>query len=59
MANNNDILTIQTLCTELSISKTTAYSLIKQKRIKSGKLGKKIIIKRTDLDDYVNSIIES
>ena len=59
MANNNDILTIQTLCNELSIGKTTAYSLIKQKKIKSGKLGKKIIIKRTDFNDYISSIIES
>ena len=55
----NKFLTVSELCSELRISKTTAYKLLQNNSIKSLKLGKKILIDQEDLNDYIKSHAES
>lgn len=50
-------LTVNDLCKKLGIGKTTAYKLIKNKKIPSGRLGKKIVIKKSDLKKYIKEIL--
>lgn len=57
--NSNKLLTVSELCSELHISKTTAYKMLHNKAIKSVKIGKKILITREDLTQYINSNIRS
>lgn len=52
---NSNLLTISDLCRELGIGKNTAYSLIKSGQIRSGKIGSKIVIHRTELERYIAS----
>ena len=54
-----NLLTVNDVCDELGIGKTTAYKLIKDKEIHSGKIGKKIIIRRSDLDDYIEKSLSA
>jgi len=56
---NSNLLTISALQKELDIGRSTAYRLIKSKKIKSGKVGRKIIIRRKDLEDYINQTIDT
>lgn len=51
---NQNLLTINDLCAELGIGKTTAYKLIKNKKIKSGKIGAKIVVHRNELNRYIS-----
>lgn len=55
---NENLLTINDICRELGIGKTSAYKLIKSKKIKSGKIGQKIVIRRKDLEEYISKIIK-
>lgn len=41
-----EYLSVDDVCKELDIGKTKAYQLIKDKKIKSCKVGKKIIIRK-------------
>lgn len=50
---NQNLLTVPNLCSELGIGKTTAYKLIKEKKIKSTKIGNKIVIHRNELERYI------
>ena len=54
----NNLLTVSELCSELRISKTTAYKMLHNKVIDSLKIGKKILISRENLNKYINSQIE-
>ena len=53
-----EYLSVDDICKELDIGKTKAYQLIKGKKIKSCKVGKKIVIRKKDLDSYINKLVE-
>ena len=53
---NKKLLTINDLCAELGIGKNTAYKLCKQKRIDSLVLGRKIVIRRKDLNKFIDKM---
>lgn len=56
---NKDLLTVTDICHELGIGKTTAYKLIKTKKIKSGKIGQKILVRRKDLESYISHVMDN
>ena len=56
---NKDLLTVEDICQELGIGKNTAYGLIKDKEIKSAKVGKRHLIHRAELQKYIASTILS
>lgn len=49
----SEYVSIDEMCQILRIGKTTAYKLIKAKAIPSCRIGKKIIIKEADINDYI------
>lgn len=49
----NDTLTVNDLCKALSIGKNKVYNLLKEEVIKSIKVGKKYIIPKIYLIDYI------
>ena len=51
---NQNLLTIPDLCQELGIGKSTVYKLLKEKQIKSTKIGSRLIIRRDELEHYIN-----
>lgn len=51
----NDILTVNEVCSALRIGKNTLYNLLKLGIIKSMKVGKKYLIPKICLIDYVNN----
>lgn len=53
-----DYYTVSDLCRKLGIGKTTAYKLIKDKKIRSGRIGKKIVIRKSDLKRYMSEILQ-
>ena len=55
---NKDLLTVNDICGELGIGKTSAYKLIKTKKIKSGKIGQKILVRRKDLESYIAHVMD-
>ena len=56
---NDQLLTINDLCTELGIGKNTAYKLTTQThQIKSAKIGQRILITRNALDEYQTRLTE-
>lgn len=55
---NKELLTVNDICHELGIGKTTAYKLIKTKKIKSGKIGQKILVRRKELEAYISRMID-
>ena len=54
---NKDLLTIEDVCLELGIGKNTAYTLVKDKKIKSAKIGKRHLIHCAELQKYIASTI--
>lgn len=50
---NTNLVTIPILCQELGIGKTTAYKLIKNGIIPCGRLGRKIVVHRSELEKYI------
>lgn len=50
---NGNLLTIKDLCKELGIGKNTAYKLVRENKIKGFKLGKNILIKREELEKFI------
>lgn len=55
---NTELLTINDLCKELDIGKNTACKLIRDKKIKSAKIGNKFLITRKNLNQYIESLME-
>lgn len=51
-------LTVMDLCQQLGICKTTAYKLIKNGTIRSGRIGKKIVVKKSDLTKYMDRLFK-
>lgn len=52
-------INITDLCTELSIGRTKAYSLIKSGKIKSAKVGRKILIDKDDMERFLKEKMSS
>lgn len=50
----NDVLTVNEACNALSIGKNKLYQLLKSSTLKSIKIGKKYIIPKVYLIDYIN-----
>ncbi len=55
---NSELLTVEDLCNELAIGKNTAYNLLKSKKIKSAKIGHHLIIRRKDLEKYIDKMMD-
>ncbi|MBO9703194.1 MAG: helix-turn-helix domain-containing protein [Sporocytophaga sp.] len=51
-----DFLSIKEASSLIGASRWTISSLIKQGKLKSGKFGKRVIIRRSDIDNYFNCI---
>lgn len=51
---NKNLLTIEDICQELGIGRSTAYKLLKKKKIKSCKIGSRLIVRREELRRYIN-----
>ncbi|MEY8233219.1 helix-turn-helix domain-containing protein [Oscillospiraceae bacterium 50-16] len=54
---NKDLLTIEDVCKELGVGKNTVYGLVKDKKIKSAKIGKRHLIHRDELQKYIASAV--
>lgn len=54
---NEKLLTIEELCKELGIGRSKAYQLLKDKQIPSGKIGRRILVRRSDVDQYIDRIL--
>lgn len=50
---NQNLLTIEDICHELGIGKSTAYKLLKKKKIKSCKIGSRLVVRRDELERYI------
>ena len=55
---NPNLLTLNDVCAELDIGKSTAYKMIKNNIIPYGRIGRKIIIKKQDLQTYIDTLID-
>ena len=49
-----DIVTVRDLMSMLNICKSTAYSLLKDQQIKNGRIGRKYIIPKQSVIDFVS-----
>ena len=47
------------MCNELGIGRSKAYQILKNKEIPSGKIGRRILIRRADLDRYIERILDA
>lgn len=56
---NENLLTIEELCKELGIGRSKAYQLLKDKQIPSGKIGRRILIRRSDVNQYIDRILNA
>jgi excisionase family DNA binding protein len=56
---NENLLTIEELCKELGIGRSKAYQLLKDKQIPSGKIGRRILVRRSDVDRYIDRILNA
>lgn len=52
---NENLITIQDLCNELGISKSTAYRIIKSGSLPHGRIGRKIMIHKSALDQFIRN----
>lgn len=51
----NDVLTVDDLCKALSLGKNSVYSLLKSGAIKSIRIGKKYLVPKLYLIDFISS----
>lgn len=56
---NESLLTVEDMCNELGIGRSKAYQILKNKEIPSGKIGRRILIRRADLDRYIERILDA
>lgn len=54
---NKNLLTVEEICSELGIGKTKAYKLIKEGALLSGRIGKRIIVPKAELDKYIDQVM--
>ena len=50
---NQNLLTVEDICQELGIGRSTAYKLLKKKKMKSSKMGARLVVKREELERYI------
>lgn len=50
---NKNLLTIEDICRELGIGRSTAYKLLKKKKIKSCKIGSRLVVTKDALKKYI------
>lgn len=50
---NKNLLTVDDICQELGIGRSTAYKLLKKKKIKSSKIGSSLVIRKEELERYL------
>lgn len=55
---NENLLTIDDICHELGIGKSTAYKLLKEKKIKSSKIGSRLVVRKSELERYIKQQTE-
>ena len=53
------ILNLSEICAILGIGKTRAYKMINDGESPSGRIGGKIIVRSSDLDNYISKTIKS
>lgn len=53
LENYPDIINVKQLCEILMISKTTAYRILREKKIKSIRIGERYKIIKSSLIDYI------
>lgn len=53
LENYPDIINVKHLCEILMISKTTAYRILREKKIKSIRIGERYKIIKSSLIDYI------
>lgn len=53
---NQQLLTIEDVCRELSVGKHTVYQLCQTGELKSFKLGRRIVIHQYDLNTFIDSL---
>jgi excisionase family DNA binding protein len=51
---NENLLTVDDICHELGIGKTSVYKLLKDKKIKSAKIGSRLVVKKSELKRYID-----
>lgn len=51
-----ELLTIPEFCKSVNLGRTVAYRLINEGKVKAVKLGKKTLIPRSALDDFIASL---
>lgn len=51
---NGNLLTVKDICSELCVCKNTVYTLIKSKKIKATKVGKRYLTNRAELNKYIS-----
>ena len=56
---NESLLTVEDICNELGIGRSKAYQILKNKEIPAGKIGQRILIRRADLDQYIERILNA
>lgn len=56
---NEKLLTIEELCKELGIGRSKAYQLLKDKQIPSGKIGRRILVRRSDMEQYIDRMMNA
>lgn len=52
---NSNLLTVTDICSELCVCKNTAYALIRNKKIRATKVGKRYLTNRAELDKYISN----
>ena len=55
---NDTLLTVKEVQAKLGISRSTAYKLISSNQLRSGRIGKKILVRQSDLDTYLNTLFK-
>ena len=56
---DKQLLTIAELMEYLSISRTTVFKLMKAKRLKYAKVGRRVLFRKSDIDEFIQkSIVE-
>jgi excisionase family DNA binding protein len=50
---DKQLLTIAELMEYLSISRTTVFKLMKDKRIKYAKVGRRVLFRKSDIDEFI------
>ena len=53
--NASELMTVEDVCAKLSLGKKTVYNLISDDKLKSIKIGKKLYVKESDFNEYINS----